>query len=530
MRPTLLAAAACGALALPALADQPLTLTRLSTFGTGFFDQGGSEIPAYDALSRRVFVVNAGAGTVDAIDLRRPAEPTLVRAIDIATECGLPAGSAPNSVAAKFGLIAVAVQAPDKTQPGHVALLSALGPIRCVGAVPTGALPDMVTISPDGRYVVTADEGEPSSYGQADSVDPEGSVTVIDLWRLGRPGFVRQARFGAFESQRGALLTAGVRLFGPNASVAQDLEPEYVTIKGETAWVTLQENNAIAVVDLSSARIERILPLGTKDHSVSGAGLDASDRDDAINIANWRVRGMYQPDALASVAWKGRTYLITANEGDARNYTGFSEEVRAGSGAYVLDPTHFADAASLKNNANLGRLNVTRATGDTDGDGDFDRIDVFGARSISVWDSSGKLVWDSGDVLEQEAARLFPANFNAGHDDPTFDNRSDNKGPEPEGLVLGEVGGRTYAFVGLERLSAIAVFDVTNPTQPAYVSMVINRDFAQPTNIGGAPNPAAGDLGPEGLDFVPAWLSPNRKPLLIVGNEISGTTTVWQVD
>lgn len=259
-----------------------------------------------------------------------------------------------------------------------------------------------------------------------------------------------------------------------------------------------------------------------------GAGLDASDRDGAINIAQWPVRGLYQPDAVASVTWRGRTYLITANEGDARDYVGFAEEVRPGSSGYVLDPAQFPNAAAIKNNANLGRLNVTRSSGDVDGD--FDRIESFGARSISVWDATGALVWDSGDILEQEAARLFPANFNAGHDDATFDNRSDNKGPEPEGLVLGEVGDRTYAFVGLERLSAIAVFDVTNPTQPAYVTMVINRDFGQPASIGGAPNPAAGDLGPEGLEFVPAWLSPNRKPLLIVGNEVSGTTTIWQID
>jgi hypothetical protein len=530
MRFTLLAFAACGALSVPAVAGPPLTLTPLASFSTGFFAQGGSEIPTYDALSRRAFVVNAGAGTVDAIDLRDPAEPALVRAIDLAGECGLPAGSAPNSVAAKFGLVAVAIQAPDKTQPGHVALLSALGPIRCVGTVPTGALPDMVTISPDGRYVVTADEGEPNSYNQPGSVDPEGSVTIIDLWRLGRPDFVRQARFDAFNARRAELVASGVRIFGPNASVAQDLEPEYVTIKGRKAWVTLQENNAIAVVDLPSATVERILPLGTKDHSLAGNGLDASDRDGAINIASWPVRGMYQPDGVASVTSKGRTYLITANEGDARDYTGFAEELRVGNSAYVLDSTRFPNASTLKASGNLGRLNVSRATGDTDGDSDFDRIDVFGARSISVWDEDGKLVWDSGDVLEQEVARRFPANFNAGHDDPTFDTRSDNKGPEPEGIAVGEVGGRTYAFVGLERISAIAVFDVTDPTKPAYVTMAINRDFSQPTNIAGAPNPAAGDLGPEGLEFVPAWLSPNRKPLLIVGNEISGTTTIWQID
>lgn len=519
-------------------ADGSLTITRLSTFQTGYFNQGGSEIPAYDALSRRVFVVNAGAGTVDSIDLRDPSAPTLLRAIDLVAACGLPAGSLPNSVDAKFGIVAVAVQAPVKTDPGQIAFLSAFGQNLCLGTVPAGALPDMVTFSDDGRFVVAANEGEPNSYGQADSVDPEGSVTIVDLWRLGRPGFVRQVRFDAFNgaTEREALIAAGVRVFGPGASVAQDLEPEYVAISGLDAYVTLQENNAVAVIDLAAAKVRRILPLGRKDHGVPGAGLDASDRDGRINIAEWPVQGLYMPDSIDTLRWKRQTFLVTANEGDARDYTGFAEEVRVGSSAVVLDPAAFPTASTLKANAALGRLNVTRAGGDTDGDGDFDRLLSFGGRSVSIWDGSGRLVWDSGDVLEQDAAALFPGNFNAGHDDPAFDNRSDNKGPEPEGLAIGQVGGRTYAFVGLERLSAIAVFDVTNPTQPAYLTMVANRDFSQPTSVPCAdgvsrcPNPAAGDLGPEGLEFVPSWASPSGKALLIVGNEVSGTTTIWAVE
>lgn len=541
MRSQFIAAAAAFAALAATVAganDAPLTLTRLSTFQTGYFNQGGSEIPAYDALSRRAFVVNAGAGTIDVLDLRDPAAPVLLRAIDLVAACGLPAGSLPNSVDAKFGIVAVAVQAPVKTDAGQVLFLSAFGQNACLGAVAAGALPDMVRFSADGRYVVAANEGEPNSYGQADSVDPEGSVTIVDLWRLGRAGFVRQVRFDGFNgaTERAALVAAGVRIFGPGASVAQDLEPEYVAISGNDAYVTLQENNAIAVIDLANAKVRRILPLGRKDHAVPGAGLDASDRDGRINIANWPVHGLYMPDSIDALRWKGQTFLVTANEGDARDYPGYAEEVRAGSSSVVLDAAKFPNAAALKANAALGRLNITRATADADGDGDLDRLEAFGARSVSVWDASGRLVWDSGDVLEQDAAALFPANFNAGHDDPTFDSRSDNKGPEPEGIALGQVGGRTYAFVGLERLSAIAVFDVSDPTQPAYLTMVANRDFSQPTSVTCAdgvsrcPNPAAGDLGPEGLEFVPAWASPNGRALLIVGNEISGTTTIWQVE
>ena len=40
----------------------------------------------------------------------------------------------------------------------------------------------------------------------------------------------------------------------------------------------------------------------------------------------------------------------------------------------------------------------------------------------------------------------------------------------------------------------------------------------------------AGDLGPEGLVFIPAAQSPNGRPLLVVGNEVSGTTAVLQLN
>jgi hypothetical protein len=551
-RPLPLLFAATAAFACSVAAATSPTLTVLGTYRTGLFDQGGSEIPTYDALSRRAFTVNAGAGTVDVLDLRggdgRPAgQPGFVRSIDLASQCRIAAGSKPNSVDAKLGIVAVAVEAPVKTDPGTVVFLSAFGANDCLGTAPVGAQPDMVAFSDDARYVLTANEGEPNADY---SVDPEGSVTIIDLWQLGRPGFVRTADFRRFDApaERQRLLDAGVRLFGRKASgaassTAEDLEPEFITTSGRKAYVTLQEANAVAIIDLPTARVESIFALGRKDHSQPGRGLDASDRDGPsntgrINIALWPVSGLYQPDAIRSFTQRGRTYLVTANEGDAREYTGFVEEIRVGASGYVLDPAIFPNAAALKANAALGRLNVSRFSGDTDGDGDFDRIDAFGARSISVWDAAtGGLVWDSGDSLEQEVARLFPSNFNSGHTNNTLDDRSDNKGPEPEGLALGEVRGRLYAFVGLERNSGIAVFDLENPTAPQLLRVAINRDFSQspsvactPPATGSCPNPAAGDLGPEGLEFVPAWASPTRRALLIVGNEISGTTTVWQVE
>ena len=513
----------------PSKPEPVLTLKALGTHESGFFNEGGSEITAYDPLTRRAFVINAVNGSLDVLDLRNPASPTKITSIDFEDQ-GL---GFPNSVDVKNGLVAVALEAADKQLPGQVAVYTSFG-LKKVLTAPVGALPDMVTFSEDCRYIVVANEGEPNDDY---TVDPEGSVSVIDLLRYGRKDFVRTADFHKYDApaERAKLIAKGVRLYAPNASTSQDFEPEYITVDGGKAYVTVQEANAIAVVDLSSAKVVEILPLGLKDHSLAGNELDPSDRDSAIAIGNWPVFGMYQPDAIDSFKVNGKKYLITANEGDTRAYGAFNEEVRVGSGSYVLDPTVFpaAAAAALKANTALGRLTVTNASGDLDGDGDFDRIQVFGGRSFTIWTERGQLVFDSGSQLEEIVGAERPAYFNAGHDDNAFDSRSDNKGPEPEMVVVGEVDGRPYAFVGLERMSGIAVFDVSNPKKPRFVTYADRRDFSQSPSIevDGAevPNPAAGDLGPEGIEFVPAWASPNRKPLLIVGNEVSGTTTVWEI-
>ncbi len=256
-------------------------------------------------------------------------------------------------------------------------------------------------------------------------------------------------------------------------------------------------------------------------------GLDASDRDSLINIRPWPVFGMYQPDAIASYRVGGRTLLVTANEGDAREYDSFEEEARIGSSSVVLDPVAFPDAAVLKQNANLGRLNITTALGDTDGDGDLDALYTLGGRSFSIWSTAGELVYDSGSALERITAAAFPATFNASNADNSFDSRSDNKGPEPEGLDVGSIAGRQYAFVGLERIGGIVAYDITNPESPVFVDYVNNRDFALPADGSVA---EAGDLGPEGVLFVPGILAPKFEPLLIVTNEISGTLTTYALD
>lgn len=490
-----------------------IQLSVLSTHEAGTT----AEIVAHDPRTQRLFAISAADDLLTILDVADPANPVLYKTVDVS------ALGSPNSVAVRDGVIAVALDNPAGAfLPGKVAFFKSNG--QLVNTLNVGATPDMITFTPAGSALLVANEGEPSSYNQPDSVDGEGSVSVIAFRRgIGHvkdltQADVRTAGFGAFNG--GA--PSGVRVFGPNATVAQDLEPEYVTVSADsrTAYVTLQENNAIATVDVATATVTAIRPLGFKNHNLSGNELDASDSDNAINIANWPTLGMYQPDAIASYIVGGQTYLVTANEGDAREYTGFVEAARMRT--LDLDDAAFPNEAALKANARLGRLNVTTKLGDTDGDGDYDQLYSFGARSFSVWTAGGTLVSDSGDDLEQTTAAAYPANFNASNTSNAFDNRSDDKGPEAEGVALGMIDGRTYAFVTLERIGGVVVYDMSNPAAPAFVQYLNNRDFSGPD--------AGGDLGPEGVTFIKADDSPTGRPLLAVANEISGTVTLYAIN
>ncbi|HUG24825.1 choice-of-anchor I family protein [Piscinibacter sp.] len=529
---TLSLMALCLSAALPAAASpqhpaaMTLSLERIGGHDGGM--PGAAEITAFDAGSKRLFVVNGVNGTVDVLDLADPTAPVLVQTLSAEA-----LGAGVNSVAVHDGLVALAVQAHVKTDPGVVALYRAAD-LQLLEWLPVGALPDMLAFTPDGRHLLVANEGEPNSYGQPDSVDPEGSVSVIHIRRNG-PSVVKTADFRAFNGQEPALRADGIRLFGPGASAAQDFEPEYITVApdGRTAYVTLQENNAVATVDIRRARITAVKPLGFKDHSVAGFGLDPSDEDagidtnsgtPAVKIVPYPVRGLYLPDAIASYRAGGTTYLVTANEGDARaDWPGFNEETRVRSHCSAgLDPAVFGpDAARLLFDSNLGRLRITSApNGGSEGKnaaGQCDALYSFGARSFSIWTTDLQRVYDSGDEFEQRTASLPNVKFNASHDNDTLDGRSASKGPEPEGVVLGRFGARTFAFIGLERVGGVMVYDVTDPHAPTFAAYENTRDGV------------TGDRGPEGLLLIPAKDSPNGKPLLVVGHEVSGTTAIYQI-
>ena len=574
-----------------------LTLEKIGGYSTGVFGKSAAEITAFDAASKRAFVVNAQLGAVDVLNLADPANPVHIGRINATAVL---AGAEINSVAVHNGIVAVAIQAPVKTDNGRMALYKA-SDLTLLGSVVVGALPDMVTFTPDGRTVLVANEGEPSDDYQ---IDPEGSVSVIDVTDPTKP-VARTATFTAFNGQEAALRAKGIRIFGPGATAAKDFEPEYIAVSadGKTAWVTLQENNAMAKIDIATAKVTDVIALGYKDHGVAGNELDVSDTDLKADIKTWPgLRGMYQPDSIAAYTVSGKTFLVTANEGDARAWgegnkaywdgdasKGFVEEFRikhltnkngwsgrkgddlppqlnAMAAGGLLNPAVFGycgatagDPGNCRADNLLGRLNVTWTLGyrqdasgkpvmfNTAGVEDakgtrlmYDTLYAYGGRSFAIWDEAGKLVWDSGAEIEKflasDACKLGTKRqlscktyFNTNHEDASgIDNRSDNKGPEPEGVAVGTIGDKTFAFVGLERMGGVLVYDITNPAKPVRVDYLNTRDdwTSDPKTT-----PAAiGDRGPEGLAFVSARNSPNGKPLLLVGNEVSGTTAVLQLN
>ena len=506
-------------------------LVQVGRYESDIYDDGGAEIVAFDATTNKLFVVNSGDAVVDVLDLNDPAAPTKLASIT-AADAGVAdftVGGA-NSVAVSNGILAVAVEADTKQDNGRAYFYNA-DTLAFIAAVEVGALPDMITFSHDGAYALVANEGEPNDDY---SVDPEGSVSIIAITNGVPAATATTADFSAFNASEADLKADGVRIFGPGATVAQDLEPEYITVSADnsTAFVALQENNALAIVDIAAGSVTDVVALGYKDHSLQGNGLDANKEDKVANIQPQPLMGMYMPDSISSYSFNGNTYIVTANEGDARDYAGFSEESDLAD--LTLDTTAFSSdqIATLQDaDAGLGGLTVSAVDGDTDGDGDTDVIYSYGGRSFSIWNAAGELVFDSGDQIEQIVADTTPYYFNASNTNNKIDNRSDNKGPEPEGLAIGEVNGSTYAFVGLERQGGIMVFNITNPFAPQFVSYELNRDFSvdigeiEDGNLTAA---AAGDLAPEGLAFVSADNSPSGNALLIVGNEVSGTTTVYE--
>jgi DNA-binding beta-propeller fold protein YncE len=481
-----------------------------------------AEIVAFDKGSKRLFIANSLANRLDIVDFSDPSVPRAVRSVDIKPIGGI------NSVAIQDGLIVACFEDSTVVGNGRVAFFDTAGTVLKTFTV--GVLPDHIGFSPDGKTVATANEAQPANNYTA---DPEGSVTLIDLSKglaATTQTDVTTIGFQSLNPLKMQYRNIGIRIFGgglavDTVTVAQDFEPEFIAFSPDSrfAYVTLQENNAVLVIDVvqkvlaSRGSLPAVFPLGMKDMSIASNGFDASDQAPSVNLVNWRVKAAYAPDAITQFSVRGRSYLATANEGDFREYGTISEEATVAS--LRLDPAKFPDSTILKRTDALGRLVVSKFTGDTDRDGDTDELHLVGARSFSIWDArDGSLVWDSGDLLERITRDSVYFNANNSSATMTRKNRSDNKGPEPEGITTAIINGKTYAFVSLERTGGVAIFNVTNPENPTFTTYAKSRKGV-----------ATDDLGPEGILYINANESPSRKNLLLLANEISSTISVFEV-
>ncbi|ELB2182525.1 TPA: alkaline phosphatase [Vibrio parahaemolyticus] len=526
------------------------------------FDTSAAEIVNYDACTDKLYVVNAQAKRVDVLSLNESSAPSQTDFIDL-TDAGTSAGieiGAANSVAVFNGLVAVAIENNNKQEDGLIALYRS-DDLSLITTFNTGALPDMVGFSKDGRYIATANEGEPNSDY---SIDPEGSVTLVDLSKGINNADVTQIGFGEFDGVRSDELPKAVRISGPNASIAQDLEPEYLTFADNgKIYVALQENNAMAIIDPQNHSVEKIVALGEK--SWSNSKLDASNKDKIIgNLKSYpQLVGLYMPDTLDSYSVNGQTYIVSANEGDGREYgfkttqaecdqAGFKwdeddyqgtpdytnvkgtclshiDEVR---GKKLKVTTDHPLAEALKNNKQLARLKVIKPNHTLNAE---ENVQAFGARSFSIWNENGELVFDSGDDFATVALLNEGKHFNSTNDsNSSGDDRSDDKGIEPEAIEVAKINGRYYAFIGLERQGGIMVYDITQPKQAQFLHYVNHRDYTQPVCTlvedsecaNGTYNPKAGDLAPESINY----FTRNGQHFIAVGNEVSGTTSVFRIE
>lgn len=526
-------------------------------------NQTAAEIVQYHAETNTIYATNGETNTIAVIDASSVSTATMADPINTTTltltTIALPAdingvtlGSL-TSIAVSGDLMAVAVPTDVKTDNGYVLFYNGLDSSApaFLDSVEVGALPDMVTFTPDGGKVLVANEGEPSDDY---TIDPEGSVSVINILASGEPEETgTTVGFTALNGTEADLMAQGMMFPNPagrtingtaiTSTVAKDLEPEYITATNDVAYVSLQENNGLAIIDLEELTVD-VVGLGTK--SWAGLNIDIQEND-AVSFGQYTgIYGVYQPDTIANFTWKDATFILTANEGDAREYFfdaadeaactaagGVDFDEDAGCLAYtdevkVEDLTAAANSelAMLQATGEADDLRVTSAMGDADGNGEYDAAYAYGARSFTIWDQNGLVVYDSGDDFERITASVHGAQFNNGDDENASDSRSENKGPEPEALTVGQVGDRTYAFIGTERMGGIFVYDVTNPYDVQFAEYVINRDLTE----GLTSDDVIGDLAPESLVFVSAEDSPSGVPLLVVGNEVSGTVTVWQIN
>ena len=504
-------------------ASGDLVATEVAVF-TGEGGEGASEVVAHE--DGVLYVTNGEEDRIDIFEITGAAAP---RAIDLA---GLDGYDGVQSVAVKNGVVAAAIaRAPNEffggaaviSQPGFVALFDAASG-ALLYTVDVGNLPDQITFTPDGSKLLVAGEGEKNEDSDHDD-DPVGTVAIVDVGDPTQPT-AELVDFTFLDGFEEAARAGGVRI-QPGVSFGADVEPEYITVSpdGATAFVSLQENNAIAKIDIASARVLDVFGLGTRDFALSP--VDPLD-DGVVHLRTLDgVVGFRMPDAIAAYEADGETYVVTANEGDSRGF----DEARV---ADLLEDGKLDGKLVAKlaaqglidddEDTDIGveRLEVSTVDGDTDGDGDIDVLHAFSSRSFSIFDDEGNLVFDSGAEFEQIIAEIAPERFNDDEGEGDED-RSDAKGPEPEAVDVGEIDGRQYAFVGLERDSGIMVYDVTIPSEAFYVT------YIPPKFVDSTPAGEVARHAPEVIDFISAEDSTTANAQIAVSYEVSGSTAVFDL-
>ena len=540
----IIASALCFASAMPMAAvsltgyengNSSLDITLKAHYASGSFnvDGGVMEIVAYNKANGFAYAVNGQDGVLAAIDI---AEGEDLSSVDIDVKAlinddDFAYGDMTSVAVSPDGsMLAVSLQDGNYDEEGHIALFACNedGSLELQRIYEAGIQPDMVTFSHDGNYVLTADEGEPRE-GYTDD-DPEGSVTVVSL----QDGTSAVIGFDAFDNAlaRKALADNGVVL-QKGTDPSEDLEPEYIAVSGNNAYVTLQEANAVAVLDLDKMIFTGIYSIGYEDYSK--VPVDIDKKDDAYNPATYEtLRGVRMPDAIACFTVDGTDYIVTANEGDAREWGDYLNEDERDFGDGDASPT---GAITAENSGLEGKV-VFLASSDYDGL--EDGIDyLYGGRTMAIFrvaDSGLEEVFTSADDAERITYCYLPEYYNASNDNAVLDDRSGKKGPEAEAVTVGEVDGRIYAFLALERTGGIMVYDVTDPENSEYVNYINTRDFV--TVVPGSEVyedgeldkwVTGGDVAPEGLAFVKAEDSPSGEALLIAAFEVSGTVAVYSL-
>ncbi len=526
---------------LPALANEAtVKVTEIASISSGD-GEGSSEIAAFHASSKRIFATNGVKNAIDIFDISDVANPKKVGSVSLT-----PYGNDVTSVAAGRDVVVAVVPVTETfsasgvptTSNGKMVVFDTNGKVLSSPDI-LGVLPDSVTFAPNGTTALVAIEAQPvcakdnlataekENLDYTKASDPVGGVSVVDLSNPAAP-VIRFAGFDQFTVEQ--MRAKGIALSSVVNNVSKDFEPEFVTATDNNyAYVTIQEANAIGKLNIKSATFEEITR--AFESRVDKVARDTSDKDSGAGPRTYRnVVGASQPDAIAGFQWGAGHYFLTANEGDAREYTCLNDDLRAA--ALKVDTRRFPEWSTWLGTAALGRAKINPNIGDVDGDGDIDTIHLRGSNSMTMY-RNGLVIWDSGSLLDQIQTQAFGvANINGSHsyssDKSTMNyvgqDRSDDKGAEPEGVALGMVGDRRIAILGLERMTALAIFDITQPRMPVF------QEWLQMLPTKATPAKDVKYWSPEGIVFVPADKSPSGKALIITSYELSGSLSIHEIE